>query len=91
MFKYAIKTLGTKVVEEKPDQVFEKFNCGAKLNRAFGFTSKGVQDGKLRYFWAHGNNILLDRSKLVCTKKELTQLKILSTKQTSPSRVVEKR
>ena len=91
MFNCAMKTLGTKVVEEEPDQVFKKLTCEVKLNREFGFISKSIQDGKLRYFHAHGNNTLQDRSKFVCTRNDLTKLMILTTKQTSSIRVVEER
>ena len=41
----------------------------------FGFILKNIEDGGFRYFYAHGNNTLLDRSKLVCTHDNLAKLK----------------
>ena len=45
------------------------------MNQAFGFIQKNIEDGGFRYFYAHENNTLLDRSKLVCTHDDLTTLK----------------
>ena len=47
----------------------------AKVNLAFGFILKNIEDGGLRYFYAHENNTLLDRSKLVCTHDDFAKLK----------------
>ena len=54
---------------------FNNLKCAAKVNLAFGFILKNVEDGGLRYFYAHENNTLLDRSKLVCTLDDLAKLK----------------
>ena len=80
MFNYAIKTLCTKIVEEKLDHVFKNLKCVAKVNIAFGFNLKNIEDGRFRYFYAHENNTLLDRSKLMCTKDNLTKLKYIPNK-----------
>ena len=45
------------------------------MNLAFGFILRNIEDGGLRYFYAHENNTLLDRSKLVCTHDDLAKLK----------------
>ena len=45
------------------------------MNLAFGFILKNIEDGSFRYFYAHENNTLLDRSKLVCTNDDLAKLK----------------
>ena len=45
------------------------------MNLAFGFILKNIEDGGFRYFYAHENNALLDRSKLVCTHDDLAKLK----------------
>ena len=44
------------------------------MNPAFGFILKNIEDGGFRYFYAHENNNLLDRSKLVCTHDDLAKL-----------------
>ena len=45
------------------------------MNLAFGFILKNIEDGGFRYFYAHENNTLLDRSKLVCTRDDMANLK----------------
>ena len=47
----------------------------SKSKSGFGFILKNIEDGGFRYFYAHENNTLLDRSKLVCTHDDLAKLK----------------
>ena len=47
----------------------------SKSEAGFGFILKNIDDGGFRYFYAHENNTLLDRSKLVCTHDDLAKLK----------------
>ena len=75
MFNYAVETLNTEIVNDKLDNFFYNLKCAANINLAFGFILKNVEDGRYRYFYAHENNTLLDRSQLVCTKDDLTKLK----------------
>ena len=42
---------------------------------AFGSILKNIEDGGFRYFYAHENKNLLDRSKPVCTHDDLAKLK----------------
>ena len=46
-----------------------------KENAAFGSILKVIEHGGFRYFYAHENITLLDRSKLVCTHDDLSKLK----------------
>ena len=55
------------IVNEKLDNFFKNLKCAAKVNLAFVFILKNIEDGGFRYFYAHENNTLLDRSKLVCS------------------------
>ena len=75
LFIYAIESLVAKSVEEKLDHLFNNLKCAAKVNLAFGFFLRNIEDGGFRYFYAHKNNTLLDRSKLVCTRDDLAKLK----------------
>ena len=75
VFNYAVETLNTEIVNDKLDNFFNNLKCAAKVNLAFGFIFKNLEDGRYRYFYAHENNTLLDRSQLVCTKDDLTKLK----------------
>ena len=74
-FNYAVKTLNETIVNEKLDHLFNNLKCAAKVNLAFGFILKNIEDGGFRYFYAQKNNTLLDRSKLVCTHDDLAKLK----------------
>ena len=62
-------------MSEKLDQFFNKLKCAAKVNLAFAFILKNIEDGGFRYFYAHENNTPLERSKLVCTHDDLAKLK----------------
>ena len=75
VFNYAVETLYETIVNEKLDHFFNNFKCAAKVNLAFGFILKNIEDGGLKYFYAHKNKTLLDRSKLVCTHDDLAKLK----------------
>ena len=47
----------------------------SKTEPGFWFHSENVDDRGLRYFYAHGNNTLLQRSKLECTHDDSAKLK----------------
>ena len=66
VFNYAVETLNETIVNEKIDHFLNNLKCAAKVNLAFGSILKNIEDGGFRYFYAHENNTLLDRSKLVC-------------------------
>ena len=75
VFNYAVETLNETIVNKKLDHFFNNLECAAKMNLAFGFFLKNIEDGGRRYFYAHENNTLLDRSKHVCTLDDLAKLK----------------
>ena len=74
VFNYAVETLNETIVNEKFDHFFNGLKCAAKMNLGFGFILK-IIDGVFRCFYAHKNNTLFDRSKLVCTHGDLANLK----------------
>ena len=80
VFNFAVNNLTAQVIEEKLDRVLDKLKCVAKLNLALGFILKNIEDGKFRYFYAHENNTLLEQSKLVSNKDDMTKLKKISKK-----------
>ena len=47
----------------------------SKSKSGFWFHSEKIEDGGFRFFHAHENNTLLDRSKLVFTHDDLAKLK----------------
>ena len=73
VFNYAVEALNKTVVNEKLDHFFNNLKCAAKVNLAFGFILKNIEDGGFRYFYAQKNNTPLDRSKLVCTHDDLAK------------------
>ena len=75
VFNYAVETLNKTIVNKKLDHFFKNLKCAAKVNLALGFISKNKEDGGFRFFYAHENNTLLDRSILVCTHDNLAKLK----------------
>ena len=74
VFDYAVETLNETILNEKLDHFLNNLKCAAKVNLAFGFVLKFIEDGRFRFFHAHENNTLLDRSKLVCTHDDLAKL-----------------
>ena len=75
VFNYAKETLNETIVNKKLDHFFNNLKCAAKLNLAFGYILKSIEDGVFRCFYAHESKTLLDRSKLVCTHDDLEKLK----------------
>ena len=74
VFKDAVETLNETIVNERLDHFFNNLKFAAKVNLALGLILKNKEDGGFRYFYAHENNTLLDRSKLVCTQDDLAKL-----------------
>ena len=56
--------LGTKIINEKLEDVFNKLDSAAKINIALGFVLRNIETGEYRYFYAHENNPFLKN--LIC-------------------------
>ena len=65
VFNFAILSFNNSICNEKLNHVFNHFKYAAKANLAFGFVLKNIEDGLCRYFYAHENNIVMERSKFV--------------------------
>ena len=65
VFSFVVNNFTTQVIEERLDCVLAKLTCAAKRNLALGFILKNIEHEKLRYFYAHENNTLLEQSKVV--------------------------
>ena len=50
VFNYAVETLNETIVNEKLDHFFKNLKCAAKVNLAFGFIMKNIEDGGFRHF-----------------------------------------
>ena len=57
--------LDISLLNVKLDYVLKELKCSAKVNLAFSFVLKKIEDGMCRYFYAHENNIIMERAKLV--------------------------
>ena len=75
VFNFTMSTFDNSLIIKKLDLVFKVLECAAKVNLAFGFALKNVKDASCRYFYAHENNTLMERSKLVCTPDDIINLK----------------
>ena len=73
----AMDTLQLNYLMEKMYAVFNSLKCAAKLNVAFGFLPKNVQVGSCRFYYAHKNITLLERSRVLATSEDLTKFKNL--------------
>ena len=75
VFNFAMSSFNMSLLNDKLDYVFKELKCAAKVNLAFGFVLKNIEDGMCRYFYAHENNTIMETSKLVCTQADMTTLK----------------
>ena len=76
VFKFAMSTLTMSLLNTKLDYLLKEIKCAAKVNLAFRFVLKNFEDGMCRYFYAHGNNNIMEKWKLVCTQADLTNLEM---------------
>ena len=75
VFNFAMSSFDISLLKYKLDYVFKELKCAAKVNIAFGFVLKNIEDGMCRYFYAHENNTIMEKSKLVCTPDDIVNLK----------------
>ena len=71
VFNFQMSKLDTKIINEKLEEVFNKLDSAAKINTALGFVLRNVETGEYRYYYAHENNTLFEKSHLLCTKADL--------------------
>ena len=79
VYNFAVDSLDLKQLLKNLDVVFGSLRCAAKLNVAFSVVLKNVEDGSCKYYYAHGNNTLWERPKLVATLEDLTKIKKLQS------------
>ena len=75
VFNFAMSSSNVSLLNDKLDYVLRELKYAAKVNFAFGFVLKNFEVGMFRYFYAHENNTVMKRSKLVCTPDDITNLK----------------
>ena len=75
VFNFAMKILQAHILSKKLDKVFEKPKCAAKLNVAFGFVLKNIEDRTRPYYYANENSTLMERSNFLAIKEALVKIK----------------
>ena len=75
VFNFAMSSLDITLLNDKLDYVFKELKCAARVNLAFGFVLKNIEDGMCRYFCARENNTNMERAKLGCKQVDMTNLK----------------
>ena len=75
VFNFAMSSFDIPLLNDKLDYVFKELKSAAKVNLAFGFVLKNVEDGSCRYFYAHENNTVMERSEFLCIPENLANLK----------------
>ena len=75
VLNFAMSSFDISLLNDKLDYVFNELKCAATVNLAFGFVLKNIEDGMCRYFYAHENNTIMERAKLVCTQADMTNQK----------------
>ena len=75
VFNFAMSSFDNSLLKDKLDYVFKELKCAAKVDIAFVFVLKNIEDGMCRYFYAHENNTFMEKSKLVCTPVDIVNLK----------------
>ena len=73
-FNYAEETFITVGAEQNFNQRIRQINCATRVNLAFKFFLKNIENGKFKHFYAHEIKILFDRSKFWCTGYDMAQL-----------------
>ena len=71
VFNFQMCKLDTRIINERLEEVFNKLDSAAKINISLGFVLRNIETGKYRYFYAHENNNLFEKSHLHCTKADL--------------------
>ena len=61
LFNFAMSASNNSFLKEKKDHVYSQLKSAAKVNLAFGFVLKN-NEGTCRYFYAHENNTVMERS-----------------------------
>ena len=75
VLNFALSFFEVSFLNDKLDYVFKELKCVAKAKLAFGFVLKSIEDGVCRYFYAHVNNTIMERSNFVGTQADTTNLK----------------
>ena len=71
VFDFATSSFDDSFLKENLDQVFNQLKRAAKVNLAFGFVLKTIENVTCTSFYAHKTNGVMESSKLVCTQDDM--------------------
>ena len=74
VFNFQMSKLDTKIINEKLEEVFNKLDSAGKINIALGFVLRNIETAENRYFYAHENYTLFEKSHLLCTQADLIKI-----------------
>ena len=66
--------LDTKIINEKLEEIFNKLDSITKIKITLGFVLRNVTTGKYRFYYAHENNTMFEKSHLLSTKADLIEI-----------------
>ena len=69
VFNFATSTFDNYLINKKLHLVFKVLKCVARVNLAFVLDLKNVEDESCRCFYAHENNKVMERPKIVCVRQ----------------------
>ena len=75
VFNFSTSPFDNTLLNNKLVYVFKELKFAAKVNLAFAFLLKNIEYGMCKYFYAHENNTIMERGKLVNTQADMTNLK----------------
>ena len=65
-----LTSIGPQIFHEKLEEVFNKLDSSVKIN-GLCFSLRDIETGEYRYFHAHKNNTLFEKSHILCNKADL--------------------
>ena len=71
VFNFQMPKLDTNIIKKNLEEVFNKLDYAAKISIALGFALQNIETGEYRFFYAHENNTLFEKSHLLCTNADL--------------------
>ena len=71
---FQMSKLDSKNINEKLEEVFNKLESATKINIALGFVLRNVKTGEYRFYYAHENNTLFEKTHLLSTKADLIEI-----------------
>ena len=76
-FNFALESFSIEKLNSKLNDVFSHLKYAAKVNVAFGFVMKNIDDSRCRFVYPQGKNSMLGKYKLLITGDDLKHFKAM--------------